>query len=185
MKDATPTAPQAGLVSSDTIEDDKHIVFRLANELYGAPLAAIREIIKMQPIKPVPFMVEYFRGILNLRGLIVSVIDLRIKLHLPCQNVNTGLLVVVDTAEGPIGAIVDDVVSVYDFPKNKIETHLALKTRIPAEFFIGVAHMDDRLVNIINIGATLTSDDFAIVRRTRDATSSSSFSSIPSDERGD
>ncbi len=152
------------LADENGIEESKYLVFRLANELYASPLIAVREIIKMQPIKPVPFMVHYFRGILNLRGLIVSVVDLRLKFDFPNIDLASGLLVVVESAEGTIGAVVDDVISVHSFPKENIETNLPLKTKIPLEFFVGVSHYNDRLVNIVDIGSTLTSDDLAMVR---------------------
>lgn len=152
----------------DDNEEHKHLVFRLAHELYAAKLVAVREIIKMPEIKPVPFMVNYFRGILNLRGLIVSVVDLRLKLELPCQDQNSGLLIIVDTEGGAIAAVVDDIVCVKNFPPESVTSNISLRTKIPVEFFLGVGHLDSRMVNIINIAATLTSDDFAVVKRIRD-----------------
>lgn len=152
----------------DDVNEAKHLVFRLADELYATPLSSIREIIKMQHIKPVPFMTQCFRGILNLRGQIISVVDLRLKFELLCPNPDTGLLVVVDTDNGPIAAIVDDVVSVNDFENANIESNLALKTKVPVEFFKGVGHLGERLVNIIEIGKTLSNDDFAVVQRMKE-----------------
>ncbi len=153
------------LDTGDGIDDHKYLVFRLADELYAAALTKIREIIKMQSVKPVPFMAPYFRGILNLRGQIISVVDLRLKLELPCKDVNSGLLVVIDTANGPIAAVVDDVVVVHEFLPSAISRELAIKTKIRVDFFNGVAHLNDRLVNLIDIGATLTDGDFAVVKR--------------------
>lgn len=169
------TNSESGFGNSETdadgLEARKHLVFRLANELFAAPLVSIREIIKMQPIKPVPFMVRHFKGILNLRGQIVSVIDLRLKFDIGTSSSESGLLVVVDSPSGPIGAIVDDVVSVSDFQREEIEKDIAIKTKIPVEFFIGVGRLGDRLVNIIDIGATLSGEDFAIVRRVKESQS--------------
>lgn len=166
------TSPSTSKIASglqgDDVNDAKHLVFRLAEELYGTPLSSIREIIKMQHIKPVPFMAQCFRGILNLRGQIISVVDLRLKFEMPCPNPNSGLLVVVDTDNGPIAAIVDDVVSVNDFDSCTIEGNLALKTKVPIEFFKGVGHLGERLVNIIEIGKTLSNEDFAIVQRMKE-----------------
>ncbi len=152
----------------DDIEQQRYLVFRLADELYASALVSIREIIKLQAVKPVPFMASYFRGILNLRGQIVSVVDLRLKLELNCPDKNKGLMIVIDTANGPIAAVVDDVVLVQEFPPESISQELAIKTKIRTEFFNGVAKLGDRLVNIIDIGATLTDGDFALVKRMND-----------------
>jgi purine-binding chemotaxis protein CheW len=150
----------------DDFQDQKHLVFQLANEFYAAPLISIQEITKMQPIKPVPFMVPYFKGILNLRGAVVSVVDLRLKLELPCGDGAKGLLIVVHTPDGILAAIVDDVHSVHNFPAGDIETNLPLKTRFPVEFFKGVAHLGERLVNVIDLGQILAADNLAAVKRT-------------------
>lgn len=167
MTTASTTKIDATLLDSD-VDEAKHLVFRLADELYATPLSSIREITKMQHVKPVPFMAPCFRGILNLRGQIISVVDLRLKFDMPCPEPNSGLLIVVDTDNGPIATIVDDVVSVNDFDQDSIETNLALKTKVPVEFFTGVGHLGERLVNIIEIGKTLSNEDFAIVRRMKD-----------------
>ena len=156
------------LHKDDEIEEHKYLVFKLGDELYASSLIKIREIIKIQSVKPVPFMAPYFRGILNLRGKIISVVDLRLKLEIPCKNDDSGLLVVTDTTGGPIGAVVDDVVVVQEFLPSAISRDLAIKTKIPVEFFHGVAQHSGRLVNIIDIAATLTDGDFAVVRRLRE-----------------
>lgn len=158
-----------GNQDAQDLDTSKHLVFRLANEYYATPLVSIREILRMQPIKPVPFMVEYFRGILNLRGLIVSIIDLRLKLQLPCPDAETGLLIVIDCEGGAIGTVVDDVVSVANFLPENIETKLALKTKIPADYFLGVGNFNNHMVYIIDIAGTLSIDDFATVRRVKES----------------
>jgi len=76
--------------------------------------------------------------------------------------------VVTDTTSGPIGAVVDDVVVVQEFLPSAISRDLAIKTKIPVEFFYGVAKHGGRLVNIIDIAATLTDGDFAVVKRQRE-----------------
>ncbi len=153
---------------NDELEQKKYMIFKLADELYGSHLVSIKEIIKIKEIKPVPFMVHYFKGILNLRGQIISVIDLRLKLELPCLYPDQGLLIVVETDDGMIGAVVDDVVSVFDFEEGSIEKNLHLKTKIDPAFFIGVGKFQDRLVHIVDISKTLTSDDLSIIKKTKE-----------------
>lgn len=150
-------------------EDHKHLVFRLGDELFGTPLIAIREISKMRPIKPVPYMVSYFRGIVNLRGQIVSIVDLRIKLETLHSDKDGGLLIIVDLPVGTIGAIVDDVVAVWEFPPDSLTNDLAMETKVPTAFFKGVAHHGDHLVNVIDIAGTITSDDLNLVMKSQSA----------------
>src|SRR5688572_686498 len=90
-------------------EENKFLIFNLGTELYGSRLLEIKEVIKRPTIKPVPYMVRYFKGIINLRGQIVSVIDLREKFDIPTSCPEAGLILVVDTGEGHIGVIVDEI----------------------------------------------------------------------------
>ncbi len=64
------------------LEDRKYLIFSLASELYAVDLLQVKEVIKHNEVKPIPFMVNHFKGIINIRGQIVSVIDLRIKFNL-------------------------------------------------------------------------------------------------------
>lgn len=145
----------------------KFILFNLNNELYGAPLLKIREVIKVGAIKPVPYMVNHFKGVINLRGQIVSVVDLRLKFNLPVDPNSNGLILVVETAHGLLGAIIDDLVSVQHFNPSEIETNPAIETKIPADFFAGVAKMQDRLVNLVDLSGCLSSEDLRVVKNVR------------------
>jgi purine-binding chemotaxis protein CheW len=143
------------LESSDT----KYLVFKLADELYGVPLSQVKEVIKARDIKPIPYMVNYFQGIINLHGKIVSVIDLRVKFELKIKTPGEGLLLIIETQTCIIGTIIDDIVSVNDFYPEDIEQNANLESRIPLNFFLGIAKSETRLISIINIAGCLTSED--------------------------
>lgn len=148
------------------VDEDKYLIYQLGEEIYGSPLIHIKEIIKMQSIKPVPFMIDYFCGILNLRGQIISVIDLRKKLSLSFETKKESLLIVVESSHGLIASVVDNVLSVTKIEKNDITSDLNLKTKVPVDYFIGVSHFGKDLVNIIDIKGTLTAEDLAIIQET-------------------
>lgn len=143
----------------------KHLVFRLGKEFYATPLVYIKEITKLLPVKKVPFMVPYYRGILNLRGQIVSVIDLRLKFEVPIDKDSNELMTVVETGDGAIGALVDDIVAVTDFKPEEVTSQTGLKTKINAEFFRGVGRFNDHMINVVDIAGILSQDDYQMIRR--------------------
>jgi chemotaxis signal transduction protein len=91
------------------------------------------------------------------------VIDLRVKFGLQCRG--DGLIVTVEGASDVIGAVVDDVVAVLSLAPGELSRDLALQTRVPAEFFLGVAKLGERLVNVIDIAKAIDAEDYAAIRR--------------------
>ncbi len=151
-------------------DDSGHLrvmIFKLGDEQYGTPLLEVREVIKFLAIKSVPFMADYFKGVINLRGQIVSVIDLRKKFLMPIYVNERGLILVIERPEGLVGCIVDDLISVEMFSLSEIASKSYIESRIPKEFFIGIAKRGDALVSLINLAGCLTVDDMRLVSRTQ------------------
>lgn len=146
----------------------RYLVYALAGEHYASPLASVREVLKVAEVKEVPYMKNYFKGIINLRGQIISVIDLREKLALQGKPSGSGLILVVETKHGSLAAIVDDVVSVSHIPEQDIDRQPVLSTKIPVDFFLGIAKTENRLLNLIDISGTVSSDDFATIKRAKE-----------------
>ena len=144
-------------------QNTSYLLFQLASELYGVPLLSIREVIKAKDIKPVPYMVKHFLGVINLRGQIVSIIDLRIKFGLDTNVQKQPLVIVVQTKYGLLGVVIDDLVSVKKINDTEINRSPILETHIPLEFFLGVAQSDNRLVNLIDISGCISSEELRIV----------------------
>jgi purine-binding chemotaxis protein CheW len=141
-----------------------YILYHLGGELYGTPLLSIKEVIKSGPVKPVPYMVSHFRGVINLRGQVISVIDLRARLGLTVTPTGEELVLVVETKDGVLGAMIDDLVAVQTFQEGDIERNPKFECRIPTEFFIGVAKLQDRLVNLVNVSGCVSADDYRAVK---------------------
>lgn len=166
-----PNSQQSTAQSLESDSDEnknRHIIFSLAEELYATELMQVKEVIKVGQMKPVPFVVPHFKGIFNLRGQIVSVVDLRIKFNLP-KAAHEGLILIVDTKAGVIGVIIDDVVSVKDIPPTNIDSQTRLESKVPLSFFKGIAKCDDRLVSVIDIAGCLSSEDLKAIRDHRAA----------------
>ena len=160
------TAAQSQDILATEDEQQRYLVYSLGGEAYASPLTSIREVLKIADIKEVPYMKNYFKGVINLRGQIISVIDLREKLALqkPGQS-SKGLILVVDSANGSLAVIVDDVLAVARIPEAEIDRHPILSTKIPVDFFLGVAKLNERLINMIDVSGTASDDDFSTIKR--------------------
>jgi purine-binding chemotaxis protein CheW len=150
---------EQGLGTDDELSR-RFIVYKVAQELYASPLTSIREVIKHVETKSVPFMVNYYKGVINLRGQIVGIVDLVEKLELKHKDNQTQnrLVLIVETSAGLIGALIDDVVLVADFDEKMIERNPSIEVKVPIEYFMGIAKMNDRLVNLLHLGQALEAD---------------------------
>jgi len=145
------------------------LIFSLGSELYASPLEMVREVLKHTDVKEVPYMKSYFRGVINVRGQIISVIDLREKFGVSRNEASNNMLLVVERDGQHLAAVVDEVVAVGALLESDIERKPALSTRIPVDFFLGVGKWNDRLLNLIDVAGSLTVDDFATIQRTKEA----------------
>ncbi len=141
-------------------DDDSHrfLIFRLGNELYGCRLVQIKEVIKVANIKTVPYMVPYFKGVINLRGKIIGVVDLPQKLSLK-SNTSQQLILITETREGSLGVIVDEVLAVEVFENKDIDRNVAVETKIAPKFFDGIGRKDKKLFHLINIGELFSDEE--------------------------
>jgi purine-binding chemotaxis protein CheW len=155
-------------LSIEDLDLNRYLIFRLGEELYGSPLHSVREVLKLPTIKSVPYMKNHFKGVINLRGAIVSIIDLRQKFDIKAQL--PGLILTVESDGDTIGAIVDDVSTVTTIPEAEIERNVRVETKVPLQFFHGVAKVQGRLVNIIDIAGTLSSEELATIKRNLEQT---------------
>jgi purine-binding chemotaxis protein CheW len=130
----------------------KYIIFLLGSELYGAPLLEVREVIENKITKPIPDAVPAFEGILNLRGEVIGVLDLRKLLKItPKQSLS---ILVFDSPKGAMGAIVDRCLSVAEIADKDIEKLGGVSQASGGgNYFIGVGKSDTGLITLINLPA--------------------------------
>ena len=137
--------------SAEEAVRSRYIVFTLDGELYGALLLQIREVIKMTQIKPVPHTDAWLKGVINLRGRILSVMDLRTKFGIRPRTEGSGLILIAEAENGFAGATVDTIEFVREIPDADIEPHPGIDTRIPLEQFIGIATVGEKLIHLLDI----------------------------------
>lgn len=110
-----------GLEQEEDTQKDKFLVFTLGNEFYGIEIKYVTEIIGIQPITEVPELPEYIRGIVNLRGKIIPVMDVRLRFRKIFREYNDRTcVIVIDIAGVSIGLIIDSVSEVLVIPENQI-----------------------------------------------------------------
>ena len=138
------------------VEEQQTVVFRMGKETYGIDIFRVHEIIRMREITPIPRTDSYIRGIVNLRGNTIPVVDLSVRLNLeqPEESDNTRIIVV-ENESGNIGIIVDEVTEVITLQADQIEDTPALVTDVATDFVQAVARRDDHLITLLNLDKTL------------------------------
>jgi purine-binding chemotaxis protein CheW len=135
------------------------LTFRLMKEEFAFRISQLKEILRFQRITAVPRVPDYVLGITSLRGKVIPVIDLRLKLSLTdrvSDYGNTGKILIVKGPKGPIGATVDKVTGVVRITKSEILPPPSHLSDNELKFIEGIALVDKRFVSIINMEETLT-----------------------------
>lgn len=150
-------------------QNERYICFQLATEEFAIPLLSVREVIGLPEITPVPQTPPHFLGIMNLRGQIVSVMDLRVKLGLkPSTTVETAVIIL-DFKNFAIGMVVDCVSSVQEMNATEAASKPSLESSKANEFVTGVFKKEDHLVLILDIGKALSLEDRAAIEKAKAA----------------
>lgn len=125
MAEVIKENPVVGEVKSSIEEDtqkDKYLTFRLAKEDYGIEIRYVTEIIGIQKITEVPDMADFIKGVINLRGKVIPVMDVRARFSLPGRKYDDRTcIVVVNINDKPVGLVVDKMNEVVDIPADHIE----------------------------------------------------------------
>lgn len=132
------------------------LTFTLGEESYALDVAKVREVLEMAHITPLPRAPEYLRGVINVRGSVVPVVDLRLKLGMARteKTIDTCIVVLdISTESGSttVGTLVDAVQEVVDFDAKAIEPPPKLGMSVNTEFILGIGKRDDRFVMILDI----------------------------------
>lgn len=128
------------------------VAFHLAGEIYALDIAAIHEIILMPEITHIPRTTPDIRGVINLRGKIVPILELRARLGLPqVEQTRNTRIIVVEYSEMTVGMIVDDVVGVVRLPESNVESPSQLITELNNDFIRGVGRHEEQLLILLDI----------------------------------
>jgi chemotaxis signal transduction protein/ABC-type nitrate/sulfonate/bicarbonate transport system substrate-binding protein/DNA-binding response OmpR family regulator len=159
-------APKIGLKEKILVEssrEGKYIIFKLAEERYGVAVLDIREIIRMQPIRTMPTLPDYVKGVINLRGKVIPIVDLRLKLGMEAIDYNDRMCIIVVDVAGHAGStrmgmITDAVLAVVDIKESVIEDTPSFGTNLDTHFITGMAKMTEGVTTLLDIEKVLSTD---------------------------
>ena len=155
------TTEESGVAAIDS-RAGKYLTFVLANECYGLEILKVREIIGLMDITAVPQTPEHVKGVINLRGKVIPVIDLRLKFGMAeADYTDETCIIVVDIGSVEVGILVDKVSEVLDIDATDIEDAPSFGTEVNTEFILGMGKANGRVTILLDIGKVLTQEDVA------------------------
>lgn len=140
--------------------------FKLGDEEFAAHVGKVLNILEMTKITEVPRAPEYMKGVINLRGTVLPVIDTRIKFGMPATAYTTNTCIIVldidmDGESIHVGALVDSVQAVLEFDSTHIMAAPSIGSKYRSEFIEGVVNVDDKFIMILNMDAVFSSDELS------------------------
>lgn len=150
-------------------ETTQYLTFKLGEEIFALDISKVREVLDFASITKVPRTPEYMRGVINLRGTVVPVVDMRLKFGMSKteKTVNTCIIIVEVTLDGDtavLGALADSVQEVIDLEPDHIEPSPRIGTRMRTEFIKGMGKRDDRFLIILDIDKVFSVDEITLVK---------------------
>lgn len=153
---------------AEITEFRQYLTFKLADEIFAVDVAKVREILEFTSITKVPQTPDFMRGVINLRGSVVPVMDMRLKFGMPEteKTVNTCIIVVEVNHEGEtivIGALADSVQEVFELEPEQIEPAPRIGTKLNTDFILGMGKHGGQFIMILDIDRTFTGEEIATV----------------------
>jgi purine-binding chemotaxis protein CheW len=157
------------------METTQYLTFKLDDEVFALDIGKVREVLDVTSITKVPRTPDFMRGVINLRGSVVPVVDLRLKFGMSKteKTVNTCIIIVEVTVDGEttvLGALADSVQEVMDLGPGHIEPAPKIGTRLNTEFIKGMGKKDNRFIIILDIDKIFSTDELALVQAEKGST---------------
>jgi purine-binding chemotaxis protein CheW len=151
-----------------TIVERQLVLFDLGGEVYGVDIASVHEIIRMQPIIKVPKAPFFVEGVINLRGKVIPVVDMRRRFGLDkVDHTKDNRIVVVDVDNTTLGIIVDAVTEVLRIPADAVEHPSDIITaNSDSDYLMGIAKLEDKMVILLDLSKVLPEESIGAVIKT-------------------
>lgn len=151
-----------------TMEVTQYLTFQLGEEMFALDVSQVREVLDFTTITKVPRAPEFMRGVINVRGSVVPVVDLRLKFGMPKieRTVDTRIVVMEIALDGEvmvIGALADAVRNVMELDPAQIENTPNIGARWDTEFIKGIGKHDDQFIIILNVDGVFSAEELARV----------------------
>ncbi len=153
------------MTTDTSLVEQQLVVFDLGSESYGVDIGKVREIIRMQEITAIPQTADFVEGMINLRGLVIPVVDLSRRFGLPHrERTEESRTVVVDISGHSIGMVVDAVAEVLRISVVAIEPPSAAITTDGSSYLLGIAKVGDRLIILLDLEQVLNTTDWDAIQ---------------------
>jgi purine-binding chemotaxis protein CheW len=153
---------------SDDI-NNRYLCFTLGQEEYAVPLLSVREVIALPDITPVPQTPAHFLGIMNLRGQVISVMDLRVKLSIKPSDTAENAVIICDIKPNSVGVVVDSINSVINPASDQISEKPEIQGQKNTDYIQAVYREKERLILLLDISKTLSLGDQQAIHRAASA----------------
>ena len=162
------TQSNTHLVGSADASPQQYLTFSLGGEVFALGILNVKEIIEFGNITEIPMMPAFIRGVINLRGAVVPVIDLSARFGGPASTVSRRTcIVIVELGEGEerqdLGVIVDAVNEVLEIPRSEIEPPPTFGAKIRADFIQGMGKVEGHFVIILNVDRVLSPQEITML----------------------
>lgn len=151
-------------------KEGKYLTFSLAGEEYGIGILQVKEIIGMLPITSVPRTPDFVKGVINLRGKVIPVIDLRLRFSIEESEYTERTCIIVveisgDHGEMVIGIVVDSVSEVLNITEDQIEPAPSFGTSLDSEYILGMAKLENGVKILLDINKVLGADEMSMLEK--------------------
>lgn len=145
-----------------SLKSSKFVTFIIDNETYGIDVNRVQEIIGVIPIAHIPNSAEYLKGVINLRGRVVPVIDVRMKFRMKEREYDsTTVILIVEMNENAVGLIVDSVSDVLDIPADSMHDYSGADAKIKSTSIERIASVNNELILILNLDKMIEEGEIA------------------------
>jgi len=150
-------------------ETSQYLTFKLEEEVFALDISKVREVLDFTDVTKVPETPDFMLGVINLRGSVVPVVDMRLKFGMDRteKTVNTCIIIVeieIDGETNILGALADSVQEVMDLDPDQIEPPPRIGTRLKTKFIKGMGKRDNQFIIMLDIDKVFSSDDLAAAR---------------------
>ncbi|MDH4164675.1 MAG: chemotaxis protein CheW [Nitrospirota bacterium] len=153
---------------AEMTQTTQYLTYKLGDEVFALDIGKVREVLDFTEVTKVPNMPGYMRGVINLRGSVVPVVDLRKKFGMPAteKTVNTCVIiaeVTVDKSTTVLGALADSVQEVVDLESGYIEPAPKIGTKLRTDFIKGMGKQNERFIIILDVDKVFSVDEVSLV----------------------
>ena len=158
---AAPHSPSSATAKAATAGE--FLTFTLGQEEYGVDILKVQEIRGYDAVTRLPDAPDYIKGVINLRGTIVPVIDMRVKFRLEAKVDALTVMIVLNVADRVVGMVVDSVSDVVQLTAEQIRAMPEVGTGIDRRFLTGIGALDERMLILLDIEGLMTSTEMGLV----------------------